>query len=135
MESVWETVVDLTRAVFLPLVVAWIALFVVDALITAFVTMVFGKSESNKPKQGNDETETPTYGVFYGNGPIPINNTLALLIGSIMLAFLVPIVGGVVGLTVLWDFIDRGLLSEYHQNPLSNISTQPDRGDLRMALS
>eukprot|EP00009_Paramoeba_aestuarina_P004779 CAMPEP_0201508486 /NCGR_PEP_ID=MMETSP0161_2-20130828/1847_1 /ASSEMBLY_ACC=CAM_ASM_000251 /TAXON_ID=180227 /ORGANISM="Neoparamoeba aestuarina, Strain SoJaBio B1-5/56/2" /LENGTH=510 /DNA_ID=CAMNT_0047903175 /DNA_START=54 /DNA_END=1586 /DNA_ORIENTATION=- len=84
----------------IPLVIGWALLFVVDFVVTFFIP-----KGGKKDKKGS--TEKHTQGVFFGNGPIPMNETLSLVIGYIMLGCLVPIVGGVVGLAVLWDYLDR----------------------------
>ena len=84
-----------------PLLIGWALLYLADLVIANLVP-----ARGQKNQKGAVEKQHE--GVFYGNGPIPINDTLALVIGYLMLAVLVPIVGTVVGLTVLWDFIDRG---------------------------
>ena len=105
-----------------PLLLAWSVLFAVDGVVTALVHTFLAKPSAKKKSQGakiangaHDVVEQHS-GIFLGNGPIPINDTLALVLGAIMLIVLVPIVGGIVGLTVLWDFIDRGRNMNLHKN-------------------
>jgi hypothetical protein len=49
-------------------------------------------------------------GVFYGNGPIPMSDTMSLLAGLFLLLLVLPGTVVVVGLTVLWDAVDRGFM-------------------------
>ena len=89
----------------IPLLTGWVILFLADLV---FSNLVPARGQKNQKGKGAEEKQHS--GVFYGNGPIPINDTLALVVGYLMLIALLPLVGGVVGLTVLWDFIDRGLI-------------------------
>ncbi len=89
---------------FVPLAISWAALISLDYV----VTFILNKTKSDEKKSTKDNVEEKAYGFLYGNGPLPLSDTASLIIGSIMLIVLVPIVGFVVGLSVLWEFIDRG---------------------------
>lgn len=51
-------------------------------------------------------------GVFSGNGPIPMSDTVAFLTGLVLVLCVIPGTIVVVGLTVLWDGIDRGFMGK-----------------------
>ena len=51
-------------------------------------------------------------GILYGNGPIPMSDTVAFLAGLIEVLFVIPGTIVVVGLTVLWDALDRGFMGK-----------------------
>mmetsp|Transcript_18147 Transcript_18147/g.51191 ORF Transcript_18147/g.51191 Transcript_18147/m.51191 type:complete len:518 (-) Transcript_18147:499-2052(-) len=105
-----------------PLICCWGVLLAIDVVLSGIVSTFFSKralkkksAEGNKGKASSNDNGASVASQYkrsdrsflWGNGPIPMNDTFALVVGAIMLAFLVPTVGVVVGLTVLWDFIDR----------------------------
>ena len=87
-----------------PLVTCWGILLAVDFVVTLFLNS--SRSSDDKKDKGNIIEKA--YGFFYGNGPLPLGDTVALIWGGLMLIFLAPIVAFVVGLAVLWEFLDRG---------------------------
>eukprot|EP00009_Paramoeba_aestuarina_P003500 CAMPEP_0201524088 /NCGR_PEP_ID=MMETSP0161_2-20130828/21106_1 /ASSEMBLY_ACC=CAM_ASM_000251 /TAXON_ID=180227 /ORGANISM="Neoparamoeba aestuarina, Strain SoJaBio B1-5/56/2" /LENGTH=136 /DNA_ID=CAMNT_0047923363 /DNA_START=128 /DNA_END=535 /DNA_ORIENTATION=- len=91
----------------------WVLCFVVDMVLGKLVgrkkkvSEKADKKEEEEEKTVESQLKDSASGFFYGNGPIPLPSSIAFFLGSIMLLVLVPIVGFIVGLTVLWDFLDR----------------------------